>query len=77
MSRKRLLSKKIRSKMKRNKMSFASKSSRVGYLRLLNSGQERITRNIRLLDILKYEGPDIYLDFSDSNRLIGIEILDI
>jgi uncharacterized protein YuzE len=34
-----------------------------------------VARQIRLLDVLKYDGPDINLDFDARGRLIGIEIL--
>jgi hypothetical protein len=34
-----------------------------------------VKRQIRLLDIMKYEGADIYLSMDDEGRLIGIEIL--
>ena len=34
-----------------------------------------VARQTRLLDVLKYAGPDIYLDFDKEGRLIGIEVL--
>lgn len=33
------------------------------------------SKQIRLYDILKYDGPDIYLDLDSRGRLIGLEIL--
>jgi uncharacterized protein YuzE len=34
-----------------------------------------VEKTVRLWDLMKHEGPDIYLDFDKENRLVGIEIL--
>ncbi|NOT11154.1 MAG: DUF2283 domain-containing protein [Methylococcaceae bacterium] len=34
-----------------------------------------IGRQIRLLDLTNYVGPDIYLDFDSKGHLVGLEIL--
>jgi hypothetical protein len=34
-----------------------------------------VARQTRLLDVLKYVGPDIYLDFDEEGRLIGLEVI--
>ena len=31
-------------------------------------------KQTRLLDLMKYSGPDVYLDFDKDGNLIGIEI---
>jgi hypothetical protein len=51
----------------------------VAYLRLPDHPGPGVTgaatRTKRLRNLLKYEGPDIHLDFDADGRLIGIEIL--
>jgi hypothetical protein len=34
-----------------------------------------VGKQIRLLDLTAYDGPDIYLDFDSKGHLIGLEIL--
>ena len=34
-----------------------------------------VSKQIRLLDLTAYDGPDIYLDFDSKGHLIGLEIL--
>jgi len=34
-----------------------------------------VSKQIRLLDLATYVGPDIYLDFDSKNHLIGLEII--
>ncbi len=35
-----------------------------------------VEKTLRLLDLCQnYKGPDVYFDFDNENRLIGIEIL--
>ncbi|WP_411885854.1 DUF2283 domain-containing protein [Polaromonas sp. YR568] len=34
-----------------------------------------VAKQVRLLDLLQYVGPDIYLDLDEDGRLIGFEIL--
>ena len=36
---------------------------------------ESAVKQTRLLDLVAYTGPDIYLDFDKDGKLIGIEIL--
>lgn len=35
-----------------------------------------IAKQVRLSSLLKYDGPDLYLDFDNSGTLVGIEILN-
>jgi hypothetical protein len=54
----------------------------VGYLYLPNHSQNadpvsrgKTFKTIRLQDLYRYNGrPDIYLDFDEENRIIGIEL---
>lgn len=49
----------------------------LGYLSFckIEAGQVKETR--RLSDLVgMYNGPDVYLDFSEDNQLLGIEILE-
>jgi uncharacterized protein YuzE len=34
-----------------------------------------VAKTTRLLDLVAYTGPDIYLDFDKDGKLIGVEIL--
>jgi uncharacterized protein YuzE len=34
-----------------------------------------VEKTVRLLDLIDYKGPDLYIDFDKENRLIGVEIL--
>lgn len=34
-----------------------------------------VSKQVRLLDLLQYLGPDVYLDLDENGRLIGLEIL--
>ncbi|WP_425493885.1 DUF2283 domain-containing protein [Dyella silvatica] len=34
-----------------------------------------VSGQVRLVDVLPYVGPDIYLDFDHEGRLIGVEVL--
>ena len=34
-----------------------------------------VSKQVRLLDILHYSGPDVYLDFDEEGVLVGMEIL--
>lgn len=34
-----------------------------------------VARQVRLLDLMSYDGADIYLDLDADGRLIGIEVL--
>ena len=34
-----------------------------------------VKRQIRLLDLLPYQGPDIYFDLDENNNVISLEIL--
>jgi len=51
----------------------------VAYLKLPdhpgNDTSGAVNKQIRLLDLTTYTGPDIYLDFDSKGRLIGLEIL--
>lgn len=50
----------------------------VGYLYIKNS-RNNINipiKQVRLRDYLDYEGPDILIDLSEQNILLGIEILE-
>ena len=74
MAKKKIL-RKIQSKLHRSRMAFSSKSPRTGYLRLPNRKNEVANRNVRLCELLEYQGPDIYLNLSESGLLLGIEVL--
>lgn len=51
----------------------------VAYLKLPdhpgNGISGAVNKQVRLLDIIAYVGPDIYLDFDSKGCLIGLEIL--
>ncbi len=48
-----------------------------GYLYLPAHHKIKYTKKqIWLTDLIDYEGPSVYLDFSEKNELMGIEILD-
>jgi hypothetical protein len=50
----------------------------VAYLRLPThlSGQTKLSRSVRLVDVLgQYQGPDVVLDFDARGVLVGIEIV--
>ena len=51
----------------------------VAYLRLPTHPEANVgavKKTVRLRDLIgDYKGPDIYLDFTDENLLIGLEIL--
>ena len=60
-------------------LEVSSDDADVAYLMLPNHpgrGVQKVTvRQVRLSDLLKYVGPDIYLDLDEGGRLIGVEIL--
>ena len=62
------------------RLSISEDDEGVGYLylsipdRLVASS--KVQRQIRLSDILSYEGAEIYLDLDGKGRLVGMEILD-
>jgi hypothetical protein len=49
----------------------------VAYLRLPTHPQRtcKMSRSLRLRDVLPYEGPELVLDFDESGTLVGIEVL--
>jgi hypothetical protein len=56
-----------------------SENSPTAYLELPNYphkiAQGCVSRTIDLDDLLEYDGPRVFLDLDEKNRLIGIEIL--
>ena len=67
--------------MKANKITLrvSADDDDVAYLMLPSHiGQGKfgaVAKQIRLLDILQYCGPDVYLDLDGQGNLVGIEIL--
>lgn len=49
----------------------------LGYLSFKKIKTNGVKETLRLSDLVGlYDGPDIYLDFSENNQLLGIEILE-
>ena len=49
----------------------------LGYLSFKKIEAGGVKETLRLSDLVGfYNGPDIYLDFSESHQLLGIEILE-
>jgi uncharacterized protein YuzE len=67
--------------MRENKMvlQISEDDEDVGYLTLPgHRGKGKpgaVSRQIRLLDLLQYKGPDVYLDLDENGTLVGLEIL--
>ncbi len=58
------------------KMVFESESDEVGYLYVSPRNVTKVSKTIRLLDLIpKYKGADLYLDFDAEHNLLGIEVL--
>jgi uncharacterized protein YuzE len=60
-------------------LSISDDDEDVGYLTLPKHPGKgtpgAVRKQTRLLDLVKYVGPDIFLDFDMDGNLIGIEIL--
>lgn len=60
-------------------LDISSDDEDVAYLSLPNhpgrGSPGVVSKQVRLLDLMQYVGPDIYLDLDESGRLIGLEIL--
>lgn len=54
-----------------------SEDGEAAYLYLPNypDGNFRVSKTVRLLNLIDYPGPDLMFDFDSKGELIGIEIL--
>jgi uncharacterized protein YuzE len=60
-------------------LEISSDDEDVAYLSLPNhpgrGSPGVVSKQVRLLELLQYVGPDVYLDIDESGRLIGFEII--